>query len=599
MSSHLVRGGRRRLGLSQEDLSARAGVSVRGIRNIELGRVTRPRPSTVRLLADALELSGPTRVEFHERAAPEPCLLPGDRPAVSHQLPAAVPRPAPIPVPRQLPAPPPHFVGRTSYVRRLDPLLAAETSGDATGLWTIVGPAGVGKTAVAVHWAQRVLDRFSDGQLYLDLRGNGPDALLDTDTALCRLLSALGMPTGEQPPDRQGRTALLRTHLANRRMLILLDNARHSEQVRPLLPGSSPRLVLVTSRSQMRGLTAGHGARRITVNHLRSPESVDLISQFVGGNRPAAEHAAVAELVETRGGLPLALRIVGERAQRHLLTSLHDVATDLRDQRNRLDVLHTGHNDDKSLTDVRNSLSWSYRALPAPAAVSFRRLGLHPAGDFDAYAAAAPAETTQLNAADLLDALSDVHLVERRPALRYAFHELVREYARQLAAAEPAAARAAATARVIAYYLHTAEAAAEVVAPYPADQPSSPTPVPGALPPLPDLAAAAAWLDVEQSTLLALGADLAARGRAALTRARAVEGRPTRGEVVNKLGLVFRNLDRFDEALAHQEALTLFEDIGAGDQVAAPGLLSEVSFHSGVTAARFLLGRPAAHEVRS
>lgn len=415
MFGHLLRDGRRRLGLSQEDLSAKAGVSVRSIRDIELGRVGSPRPSTVRLLANALELTGPARAEFHASAVPA--------------------GPAPVAVPHQLPAPPSHFIGRTRYVRRLDRLLAA---GNAANLWTVVGPAGVGKTAVAVHWAQRAQHRFPDGQLHLDLRGYGPDAALDSDTALQRLLSALGVPTGDQPPDREGRTALLRTHLAGRRMLLLLDNARHSEQVRPLLPGSSPSLVLVTSRSQLRGLTAGHGARRITVEHLGDAESVELIASFVGAQRAAAEPAAVAELVELCGGLPLALRIVGERAQRHFQAGLHDVATDLRSQHNRLDVLHTGRADAASPTDVRAALSWSHKALPTPAAALFRQLGLHPATEFDAHAAAALAGTTQAAAADLLDALSDVHLVERRPAQRYTLHGLVREYARHLVEAETA-----------------------------------------------------------------------------------------------------------------------------------------------------------------
>src|SRR5258706_355411 len=235
----IVRGHRQRLGLSQKEVAEKSGVSVRGLRKIESGQIATPRPVTVRLLADVFGLTGADRDQFCT-AAHAPQIDP--------------PRHTSTP-PAQLPADVTGFVGRANPLHQLDALLdgAAERA-TAVVITAIAGTAGVGKTALAVFWAHRVAERFGDGQLYVNLRGFDPGGqVMDPAEAVRRFLDALGVPAERIPANLDAQAALYRSELAGRRMLIVLDNARDTTQVRPLLPGAPTCLVLVTSRDQLSG----------------------------------------------------------------------------------------------------------------------------------------------------------------------------------------------------------------------------------------------------------------------------------------------------------------------------------------------------------
>jgi hypothetical protein len=313
------------------------------------------------------------------------------------------------------------------------------------------GAGGVGKTALAVHWAHRVASHFPDGQLYANLRGYGPTDPVPPAAVLASFLDALGVPAAQVPDDLSGRAALLRTVLAGRRVLMLLDNVRDPDHVRPLLPGPGT-FVLVTSRSQLRGLVAREGARRIGVGQLGDGESLQLLEKILGADAVAAEPVAARELVGLCGNLPLALAVAAERAGRDWGRPLAELVAKLRDEHERLDVLHTG---DDATSDVRAVFSWSYRVLGPDAARMFRLLGLHPAGDVTAHTAAALAGIPVRRARQVLDDLVAAHqLLERRPG-RYEQHDLVRAYAAELASAEEAELdRRDATRRLLAWYVY-------------------------------------------------------------------------------------------------------------------------------------------------
>ncbi|MGH3716941.1 MAG: ATP-binding protein, partial [Micromonosporaceae bacterium] len=341
----------------------------------------------------------------------------------------------------------PRFVGRDDAVRRLDALLASVEAGRA-GVAPIViaalgGSGGIGKTALAVHWARRVADRFGGGQLYLNLRGYGPQPPVSADTALESLLRSLDVPPERIPASLDGRSALLRSTLAGRRSLLVLDNARDADQVRPLLPGSDT-LVLVTSRSHLRALSAREGAHRISLDQLTAAESVALLR---GADRAYPE-AVLAELAELCDHLPLALVIVAEQLRR----SGADPATllaELRDEQERLDVLDAG----EALSDVRAVFSWSYHAWEPELARMFRLLALHPGTDISVPAAAALAGVPVPVAGRLLDRLVGASQLRQPRPGRYEQHDLIRAYAAELASTDPD--RDAAVRRVLDWYLRT------------------------------------------------------------------------------------------------------------------------------------------------
>lgn len=354
---------------------------------------------------------------------------------------------------RQLPHDVVGFCGRSELeeLNRLRP----EVDGDAarpTAVVAIDGAPGVGKTTIAVHWARQIAPAYPDVQLYLNLRGYGPGEPVSPSAAVETLLRALGVPNEVIPPALEERAALLRSVVADRRALLLLDDARDSEQVRPLLPGGDS-LVIVTSRNQLRGLSIRDGARRVTLGRLSVGEALAMLAGGVGADRVAAEPEAAGRLVDLCDRLPLALMIVGERASR--TDSLSDVVDALLDEKARLDVFGAGADDPD--TDLRVALSWSYQALDADAAAMFRKLGLHPCNDIGLDAAAALADLPVRQVSRSLDRLVGAHLVEQRRSRRFELHDLIRRYASERAEHdEPAADRQAAVRRMLDWYLHTA-----------------------------------------------------------------------------------------------------------------------------------------------
>jgi hypothetical protein len=269
-------------------------------------------------------------------------------------------------VPRQLPAAVAHFAGRVGELATLTGLLRgrAEARGTVV-IFAVSGTAGVGKTALAVYWAHRVADRFLDGQLYVNLRGFDPTGqVMDPAEAVRRFLDALHVPPERIPVDLDAQAALYRSQVAGRRMLVVLDNARDTAQVRPLLPGAPTCLVLVTSRNQLSGLIAADGAHPITLDLLTPGEARELLARRLGADRVAAEPEAVEEIITRCVRLPLALAIVAARAATHRHVPLHFLAGELRDTGDRLAALSIT---DDPYTDVRAVFSWSYHALtPTP-----------------------------------------------------------------------------------------------------------------------------------------------------------------------------------------------------------------------------------------
>jgi DNA-binding SARP family transcriptional activator len=360
---------------------------------------------------------------------------------------------------RQLPHDIPTFTGRDDELTTLDTLLAGAGRTPAPVIVSVTGAPGVGKTTLAVHWAHRIADRYPDTQLYLDLRGYGPGEPLSPSAAAETLLRALGVDSALIPADLDARSALFRSRMSGTEALVVLDNARDAEHVRPLLPGGSA-VVVVTSRDQLRGLSVRDGAHRVTLRPLSRRKAVEMLGATFGTELAGSERAAAAELVELCGRLPLALAIAAELAQR--AGSLADIVATLRAEKSRLDRLHTG---EESPDGIRTALSWSYRALTPHVATMFRRLGLHPAGTIDVRAAAELAGVPVEPATVWLDRLVAAHLVEQRRPHRYELHDLIRLYAGDMAAHELPGDREAAIQRVLDWYLHAAMSADEALIP--------------------------------------------------------------------------------------------------------------------------------------
>jgi DNA-binding SARP family transcriptional activator len=334
--------------------------------------------------------------------------------------------PAPPPVPRQVPAAPRVFAGRNDELAALDGLADAWAADDGrTTVAVLDGAGGMGKTALALHWAHREASRFPDGQLYLNLRGFGPGEPVDPSWAAGALLSTLRVADGDIPATLEARTAMLRTSLAGKRALVVLDNARDAEHVRPLLPGSDV-FVVVTSRNQLRGLVSREGAQRVTLSPLSATASQALLTAIAG----ATPSEAIDELAQLCGRVPLALAVAAERLARAADPDPTDLLVDLRDEQGRLDVLSGG--DDLTI-DLRSVLSWSYRTVGEDAARVFRLLALAPGPDISAPAAAALSGLSEGAVRRLLDQLCAAHLLEERPGRRYEQHDIIRSYAAELA----------------------------------------------------------------------------------------------------------------------------------------------------------------------
>lgn len=449
--------------------------------------------------ADALAAYATARRHLVEELGIEPCaelqrlhqtILTG---TAEPRGPAAVAvdhRPA---LPAQLPANVPAFTGRTPELRRLD-RLAAERG--AMVVIAVAGTAGVGKTALAVHWAQRNRDRFSDGQLHVNLRGFDPaGSPVHPAEALHGFLVALGVPPARIPSSVDDRAALFRSLLADRRMLVLVDNARDADQVRPLLPGSSGCLVVVTSRHELTGLVAGDGAHPVTLDVLSIEEARVMLARRLGADRVAAEPHAVEEIITQCARLPLALAIVAARAATRPEFPLAALAGQLRDAAG-LDAFTSA----EAATDVRSVLSWSYRALGEEASHLFRLLGVHPGPDVATTAAASLAGVPIGRVRPLLAELTRAHLLAEHSPGRFAFHDLLRAYAGTLA---NTVERDAALHRVLDHGLHTAHRAALLLDPH--RDPIIPAPPqPGVRPGQVDnLDQALAWFTAEHAVLLA------------------------------------------------------------------------------------------------
>ncbi|GAB2715777.1 tetratricopeptide repeat protein [Kitasatospora kifunensis] len=372
------------------------------------------------------------------------------------------------PRPQQLPGGISRFVNRTVELNRLDAFLSstADEDGDRreTSLCVIAGTAGAGKTSLALRWAHRVQDRFPDGQLHINLRGYDPGEPVTPLEALHRFLPALGVPTPAVPVETEAAAALYRSLLADRRMLIVLDNAGGARQVRPLLPGNPHCLVLVTSRGRLSGLAVHDGAHHLTLGTLPEPEAVALLRAVTAGYRPVDDPEKLVELARLCARLPLALRIAAERAASHPHMRLDELIADLRDESALWEALSTGGEEEADA--VRSVFAWSYRALPPDAARLFRLLGLHPGPEFGTGAVAALAALSIRRTRQLLDVLVTAHMLEQTAPDRYEFHDLLRAYATDQAQAEESRDdRTAALRRVLDWYLHAADAAQSWISP--------------------------------------------------------------------------------------------------------------------------------------
>ncbi len=578
---------RRAAGLSQEEVAERSGLSIRAIRDLEHARTRWPYPDTVHRLADALHLGGEARGDFIAAAgrrlasAATVTATPQDR--LSQAGGGQV-------VPRQLPGPVRHFTGREDELADLTGLLGQPgATAPALVISAIGGTAGVGKTALALHWAHQVAGRFPDGQLYVNLRGYDPGRPVPAADALAGFLRALGVPGQDIPADAEERAARYRGLLAARRVLVVLDNAGEAEQIRPLLPGSPTCVVVVTSRDSLAGLVARDGAERLDLDLLSLPDAVILLRALIG-ERAEADPAATRALAERCCRLPLALRVAAELAVARPAVPLAALAGELAGQRPRLDVLEAGRD---PRTAVRAVFSWSCQHLDAAAARTFRLLGLNPGADLDIYAAAALTDATAGQAGHALDLLARAYLIQHAGPGRYGLHDLLRAYAGELAAGQDGQdEQRAALTRLFDHYLYAAATAVDIL--HPADRqrrprvcaPASPAP------PLDSPAAAKSWLDAQRACLVTVTTHAAAHGwpghairlAAVLARylgngghyaeaitilgtacraARRTGDRAAEATALTNLGAIEWKRGRFPQATSrHQRALALFGEVG-------------------------------------
>jgi DNA-binding SARP family transcriptional activator/tetratricopeptide (TPR) repeat protein len=416
-------------------------------------------------------------------------------------LPVEPPVGPPAVIPRQLPAPPALFTGRVDELAALGELLRAPASDGRMAIAVISGVGGLGKSRLALQWAHGHSDRFPDGQLYVDLRGFDPASEpMPATVALRGFLDALGVPATAVPVEPAAQTALYRSRIAGRRVLVVLDNARDTEHVIPLLPGSPSCTVLVTSRHQLTGLVTSHGARLVAPDMLDPAEARQLLVDTLGAARTAPESDAVDELVVHCAGLPLALAILAARAAAHPEFPLAMLVDELRDAGSRLDALDGG----EVTANLSAVFACSYRALEPGAARFFALLGLANGPDIGVPAAAALADLPVVEARVLLRQLETVHLVRQHAPGRYRMHDLIRLYAdRQARSALSGADRVRAVRGLIEHYLHTAAEGDRVLAPHRA--PVRLVPPSDACRPvdLPDQAAATAWFEAEHACVVA------------------------------------------------------------------------------------------------
>ncbi|MCL7376910.1 BTAD domain-containing putative transcriptional regulator [Streptomyces sp. 35G-GA-8] len=447
---------------------------------------------------------------------PGPELLDVHRAVLLDALPTAPPTAAAswsraplLPSPAQLPHDLPTFIGRRAELERAFTLCTNDAGAPGTAtIAAISGMAGVGKSTFAVHLAHRIAERFPDGQLYMNLRGYDPSgAVVRSEDAVRGFLDALGVPPERIPRCPDAQAGLYRSVLAGRRVLVVLDNAHDTEHVRPLLPGTPGCLTLVTSRNELSGLVAAHGAHPLALPPFGDKEARSLLAHRLGTDRVTAEPRAVDEFIRRCAGLPLALTCVAARAAAHPRFPLSTIAAELREAHGSLDAFAMP---DVSV-DVGTVFSWSSNALSTEAARLFRLLALHPGPDFTASAASVLAGRPVRPSRLLLTELVGAHLITEHAPGRYAFHDLLRAHAAELLHAQhPETELREAAHRLYGHYATTAHAARGLLAPAADPVPDPPSAPPQGAPS--DDRSALAWLSAEYAVLLAVVAAATASG---------------------------------------------------------------------------------------
>jgi tetratricopeptide (TPR) repeat protein/transcriptional regulator with XRE-family HTH domain len=556
-------------GLTQEELAEAASVSVRSVRDLERGRVATPQKETVRLLADALRLTGPGRAEFEEAARRRSA--PGGVVASTRTLPRDIAS----------------FTGRQRELREL--MVAVTSAGDAggvVGIHAIGGMAGIGKTAFAVHAAHRLADRFGGGQIFLPLHGHTPGQQpVDPADALASLLLTAGVAPAQIPRGLEARMALWRDRLAGQQLLLILDDAVGSEQVLPLLPGTGESLVLVTSR---RHLSALDDATAISLDTLPADEAAGLLIRLAGRPGLGVGDPGVAEITRLCGYLPLAIGMVARQLRHHPAWSAAGRAADLAAAVDRLELMATEN------LSVAAAFDLSYADLGPHLQRLFRRLGLHPGTEFDDYAAAALDGTDVAVARRGLEALYDQYLLTEVTHGRYRMHDLIREHAGILAnRLDPDRDRKLASARLLDYYSHAAARAGALIARQARPgRTEGQGAIPAAGPALADSEQALAWARAERASLLACldhaagtgqharvtaltaaiagllrsdgpWAEAVTRHQAAIQAARHLGDRLGQANALTDLGTVRYLTDDYPAAAqAHEQALAIYRDLG-------------------------------------
>jgi tetratricopeptide (TPR) repeat protein/transcriptional regulator with XRE-family HTH domain len=584
----VLRGLRTGAGLTQEELAEAAGLTSRAISDLERGVVSTPHKDTVRLLADALHLDGPARAQFEAVARDR--TGPG---GVSASGAAAT---------RTLPRDIASFTGRRD---ELAELVDAAGPGGVVSIQAIGGMAGVGKTAFAVHAAHRLAGRFPGGQIFLPLHGHTPGQQpTDPADALASLLLVIGVPAGQVPAGLEARTALWRDRLAGKQLLLVMDDAAGSEQIRPLLPGSGGSLVLVTSR---RRLTALEDARTVSLDILPPQEAAGLLVRLAVRPGLTPADPAVAEIARLCGYLPLAIGMLARQLHHHPSWTPAGRAADLAAAVNRLELLVAEN------LSVAAAFDLSYADVTEGQQRLFRRLGLHPGADIDAYAAAALDGTGLTDARRGLEALYDQYLLAEPTPGRYKMHDLIREHARVVAGRlDPAGDRDQATGRLLDYYQHAAARADALLTRHARTAPARAAGrTPTATPDLADREQALAWARAERASLLAcldhatkvgqqarviaLTAGLAGllrhdgpwseavtRHVTAVQAARDLGDRLGQANAFVSLGAVRRLMSDYPGAAqALEQALNIYRDLG--DRLGHAGALRELGIFRWVT----------------
>ncbi|MER7015166.1 BTAD domain-containing putative transcriptional regulator [Saccharopolyspora sp. NPDC000359] len=475
--------------------------------------------------AEALDVYHETRARLAEELGVTPG--PGLQ-AAFHRVLGAAEEPDPAAVPAQLPRESTGFVGRSAELAQLD------RTRDDSAVRILTGPAGVGKTALALRWAHQSARKFPDGCLFADLRGF-EDAPAEPSHVLSAFLRALGVPELRIPDNTDERAALYRSVLAGRRMLVVLDNARSAAQVRPLLPGAGAS-VLVTSRSRLDTLSATAGAVQVPVPPLSREAAIGVLRFALGDARVDGEPEAAAELVELCDRLPLALRVAGARPAHRTIRSLVTAAGG----RHRLDALSLP----ESGEGIRTALAGSYGWLDAGSARLFRLLGEHPGDSIDCFAAAALTGSPAHQTCGQLEQLAAIHLLSETDQGRYRWSELVRCYAAEVAGAEPLTERNAAFTRVLEHYMHIADRGLRYVVDSPWHRWVTPTPT--ELPEVRTAQSALSWFRAEETNLHQV-----------------LESAITRGEHVRACHLAL-SLERFHHRLGDRDAQTELSRRGLG-----------------------------------